>query len=169
MRYQAPVEKPRGALAGFATRASAPYWAALIGGILPGMVWSISNAFFLGCRDARRQAVIGIAGYGLVMGFGAAREWLRWSGALYQMFGRDASLADGVMFVVQVVAGLGLLRYLVGRQINLAAYRATLPGGLTWAFWLIVAMALFDYFVISYAVDHVSASIFWIWLPSLVI
>jgi hypothetical protein len=67
---------------------------------------------------------------------------------------------------VQLVAGLGLLRYLVGRQFNLAAYRSGLPGGLPWGLWLIAAMALFDYFVIPEIYDRVTRDILWIWLPS---
>ncbi len=166
MRYTSPLEAPPGRFAGFATRASAPYWAALIGGILPAMIWSTANAFFLGCRDARRQAVIAVIGYSLVLAIGGLRSAFLWTGDLEIWFGREGLLANRILMVVQLVAGLGLLRYLVGRQVNLASYRASLPGGLPWGMWLIAGMAAVDYFVIPEIYDRFTRDIVWIWLPS---
>lgn len=165
MRYRIPDETPPGVFPRLAVRASAPYWAALLTGFLPALIWSVANAWFLGCRDARWQTTIAVIGYAVLGVIGAARLYARRSGDLYVLFGHDARLADALMDITYYLGSLMLLRVLVGRQIDLASYRSTLGRGLPWGILMIVLFAALDRFVFPqlYAISH---QFFWIWGPS---
>jgi hypothetical protein len=165
MRYRIPDETARGVLPRLAVRASAPYWAALLTGFLPAVIWSTANAWFLGCRDARWQTGFAIIGYGTVAAIGAARMYMKRSGDMYLLFGHDARLADALMDSAYYLGSLIVLRVLVGRQIDLAAYRSTLGRGLPWGVLMIAAFAALDRFVFPqlYALSN---QFFWIWGPS---
>lgn len=148
-----------------AVRASAPYWAALLTGFLPALIWSTANAWFLGCRDARWQTGFAVIGYAIVASIGALRLYWRHTGGLYMMFGHDARLADGLMDVTYYLGSLIILRVLIGRQINLAAYRSTLGKGLPWGLLTIVIFIGLDKLIFPqlYAISN---QFFWIWGPS---
>lgn len=167
MRYQSPVEAPRGRFASFAVRASSPYWAALLGGMLPAFLWSAANAYFLGCRDARRQAVVAGIGCAVFLLVGALRHWLFVGGvfdAWYdQGWGKNAVLLYRGWATVQLLIALGVLRYLVGRQFDIAAYRATLEQKLPWGLPLIAALGLINYFALPWVYEHVGDDFAWIW------
>ena len=148
MRYRIPDEVPRHRLARFATRAGAPYWASLVGGFLPALVWSATNAWLLGCRDRRWQTAFAIIGYVCVAGIGAARIWLLQSGTLEAVFGHEGRLVNAMMDSAYFLGWLVVLRILVGRQVDLAAYRGSLGRQLPWGFVLIAAMIAVDRFVV---------------------
>ena len=164
MRYRIPDEVPRHPMARLAVRASAPYWATIVGGFLPSLAWSAANAWFLGCRDARWQTAFAIIGYAVVAGIGAARVWLLRSGVMEATFGAEASLVNSIMSTFYVLGSLIVLRIMVGRQIDLASYRGTL-GRLPWGFIVIISFVLLDRFVYPLVFDYF-VDIVWIWGPS---
>jgi hypothetical protein len=164
MRYQIPAERPPGRFAKYAARATAPYWAALVSGALPGLIWSAANAHFLGCRDAQRQGVIALIGYVLVAGVEAGRFWAITSGTLAATFGSDARLASWLLITTRVVVAMCFLRYLAGRQVDVAAYRSSLGTRLPWAFPVVAALAAFNYFVID-ALFELTPHVMWVWGP----
>lgn len=167
MRYQIPIEAPRGPYAHLAVRATAPYWTALIAGALPGVIWGVANAYFLDCRDKRRQAIVAGVGYGLILAMGALRLWLYQSGAFDRTLHENGALADALMMSAHFLAVIILLRYLAGRQIDVAAYRASLGRQLPWGLLLIGGLAAFNYFFIP-PLYRWNNAIFWIWGPMLV-
>ena len=167
MRYQIPEERPRGFLTRFATRASTPYWATILGGFLPSLVWSTVNAWLLGCRDARWQTTLAIAGYAIVAGIGAANMYFWHSGAYYLWFEDTGRLVHALLGTVYIISSLMIVRVLVGRQIDLAAYRSTLGRPLPWGFVLVGLIVLADRYLIPQVYPHLK-EIFWIWGPSLI-
>src|SRR5215468_3325662 len=89
MRYQTPEEEPRGRFARFAVRAGTPYWTSLAAGTLPAFIWAAANAWFLGCRDARRQTIIAIFAYVVISLFGFIRYQMYFHDMFPQLFGKD--------------------------------------------------------------------------------
>jgi hypothetical protein len=168
MRYRIPIEAPRGRFAKYAVRASAPYWACLIGGALPALVWSAANAWFLGCRDARRQTLFAIVAYLCIIAIGGSRMWLYTSGTFADLLGNEGKLANSIMFSVHFLAGLGALRFLAGRQLDVAAYRNSLGKKLPWGLWLIGAFLLVNLFVFPLILET-APQLFWLWGPMLVL
>lgn len=166
MRYQIPIEAPRNRHANLAVRATAPYWTALFAGALPGIVWAIANAFFLDCRDRRRQLVVGALLYSVVMALGALRFWLYRSGTFEVLFGHSARLFDSLMISLNFLIVLGTLRFLVGRQIDVAEYRSSLGARLPWGIPLALGLVAVEYFLIP-SVFRWFPSIYWIWGPML--
>lgn len=164
MRYQIPDERPRGLLARFATRASSPYWATLVGGFLPSLVWSTVNAWLLGCRDAGRQTLIAAIGYALLAAIGIANMHLWFSGTYYLWFENTGRLVHALVNTVYILGSLVIVRVLVGRQFDLAAYRSTIKP-LPWGFILIGLIVLADRFIMPEVYPHVR-ELFWIWGPS---
>lgn len=165
MRYQIPEERPRGFLARFATRASTPYWATILGGFLPSLVWSTVNAWLLGCRDARWQTAFAVIGYAIVACIGAANMYLWNSGTLYLWFGNTGRLVHALLGTAYILGGLVMVRILVGRQIDLAAYRSRLGRPLPWGFILIGLIVLADRYLIPDVYLRLN-EIIWIWGPS---
>lgn len=164
MRYQIPIEAPRNRYANLAVRATAPYWTALFAGALPGVVWALANAFFLDCRDRRRQLVVGAVMYSVFMALGALRFWLYRSGTFEVLFGHSARLFDALMTSLNFLIVLGTLRYFAARQIDVAEYRSSLGAKLPWGLPLAIALILFEYFVVP-SVYRWFPSIYWIWGP----
>lgn len=165
MRYQIPEEIPRGPLARFATRASSPYWATIVGAFLPSLLWSIANAWLLGCRDAGRQTLLAIVCYALLVGIGIANMHLWFSGTYYLWFENTGRLVHALVNTVYMLGSLVIVRVLVGRQIDLAAYRSTLGRPLPWGFILAGLIVLADRFVFPEVYPHFIES-FWMWGPS---
>ncbi len=165
MRYRIPDEMPRHRLARFATRAGAPYWASLVGGFLPALLWSATNAWLLGCRDRRWQTAFAVIGYACVAGIGAARIWLLQSGALDAVFGHEGRLVNAMMDSAYFLGWLVVLRILVGRQVDLAAYRGSLGRQLPCGFVLIAAMIAVDRLVVPEVFNYFNG-IVWVWGPS---
>ena len=60
MSYAIPGEIPRSRFAAYATYPMVPFFAAYVIGTLPAVVWAVINAWFLGCRDARKQTWIAV-------------------------------------------------------------------------------------------------------------
>ena len=166
MRYRIPEEVPRGRATYLAVRASTPYWAMIVGGFLPALLWSIANAWFLGCRDARWQTAFGVIGYIVVAGIGAARMSLWRSGMLYAWFETNGRLVHALMGTLYIIGAMVVVRLLVGRQVDLAAYRSTLGQPLSWGIVMIGALFLADRFGIRPLVYPVLNEIIWIWGPS---
>lgn len=166
MRYQIPIEAPRGRFAHLAVRATAPYWTALFAGALPGMVWAVANAYFLDCRDKRKQALFGVIAYAVVLAIGGSRFWLYRSGTFDRVFGADGPLIDSIMVTLHFLASLGAIRYLAGRQIDVAHYRRSLGRRLPWGIYAALALILFYYFVIP-LIFRVWPDIYWMWGPML--
>lgn len=162
MRYQIPEEVPRGPLARFATRASSPYWATILGGFLPSLVWSTLNAWFLGCRDARWQTAFALIGYAIVAGIGAANMYLWNSGTFYLWFENTGRLVHALLGTAYVLGSLVIVRILVGRQIDLAAYRSTLGRPLPWGFIAIGLIVLADRYLVP-EIYRYMREIVWIW------
>ncbi len=165
MRYRIPDEVPRHRFARFATRASAPYWASLVGGFLPALLWSTANAWFLGCRDRRWQTAFALIGYSTVAAIGAVRLWLYQSGTFETVFGHDGRLVNALMNSAYFLGWLVVLRILIGRQVDLAAYRGSLGKQLPWGVVLIGLMVLTDRFVVPAVFDYFNG-IVWVWGPS---
>jgi hypothetical protein len=134
--------------------------------MLPAFIWSIANAWFLGCRDARKQTMIAVIAYVLISAVGAARYILNFEGMFIKTFGHDGRLVYWVIFSLQIIASLGVLRYLVGRQFSIASYRASLERGLPWGLWLIVLLALAERYLRQHIYDWGMPHISWIWLPA---
>jgi hypothetical protein len=166
MRYQIPGEEPRNRFANLAVRASAPYWGAFVMGSLPALVWSVANGFFLGCRDARRQAILALFLYAGLCAIGGARFWLYRSGAFDAWLGDDGPLADAIMNSLHFLLALGSLRFLVVRQLEVAEYRRSLNRKLPWGLMAIAALGLFNWFVVP-VIYRVMPDIYWIWGPIL--
>lgn len=166
MQYQSPQEEPRGRFARFAVRAGTPYWASLVGGMLPAFIWAVANAWFLGCRDARRQTIVALVAYVLISMFGFIHYEMWFRDLFPQLFGKEGRLVYWVTFSLQIIASLIVLRYLAGRQITIASYRSSLGKGLPWAIWLIVLLGLSEHYVRQYILDWGTPHIAWIWLPS---
>jgi hypothetical protein len=134
--------------------------------MLPAFIWSVANAFFLGCRDARRQAMIAVVCYAGVLAIGGSRYFLYHSGTLDAWFGAEGSLASQLLMSAQFIAALAALRYLAGRQFNIAIYRARLNRRMPWGFWLIAVLALADNFLLPAIYDRITPHIAWIWIQA---
>lgn len=165
MRYQIPGETQRGFHTRFATRASSPYWATLVGAFLPSLLWSATNAWLLGCRDAGRQTLIALIGYALLVGVGITNMHLWFSGTYYLWFENTGRLIHALVNSTYILGTLMIVRVLVGRQIDLAAYRSTLGRPLPWGFILIGLIVLTDRFVMPEIYPHL-IELFWMWGPS---
>lgn len=165
MRYQIPDETQQGFLTRFATRASSPYWATLVGAFLPSLLWSTVNAWLLGCRDAGRQTLIAIVGCAVLAGIGIANMHLWFSGTYYLWFENTGRLVHALVNSTYILGSLMIVRVLVGRQIDLAAYRSTLGRPLPWGFILVGLIVLTDRFVMPELYPR-HIELFWLWGPS---
>jgi hypothetical protein len=165
MGYQSPIEAPPGRFARFAVRAGTPYWTALVAGTLPAFIWAIANAWLLGCRDARKQTIVALVGYGIVTAIGCAQWWINFDGLFIGTFGRaDGQLVYNIVSVTMIIGSLGVLRYLSGRQLAVASYRSTLGSGLPWGLWLIALLIAAERYLWPHIYDWATPHISWIWL-----
>lgn len=122
MRYQIPEETLPGARPDLAAAPLAVVLSSLVAGAAPALAWMALNARFLGCRDARRQAWVAGLGFLAIKAFSVLALVLRESAAAEAALGAWRTLAADFSRNLSLMALLGVLVWMSGRQETLAAH-----------------------------------------------
>lgn len=128
MRYAIPVEAPPSKLYRLAVRPLLPVIGGVFMGTLPSLAWMAANAFFLGCRDARKQLTIAVVGFLAIKLLGFTTSYLGAAGYLEAWFGRDGALVDDIASAATIIILFTILSIMSGRQTDLAVYQASVMG-----------------------------------------
>lgn len=129
MKYQIPAETLPNRFAKYAVNPLSPMLVAILGGALPGILWLVTNAYLLGCRDADKQMKVGLFGLVFITGFAVVLKYFRNIGFFKETFGDHELLS---YFLIRNIVSISILllgAWLTFRQNEMAAYRkeANLP------------------------------------------
>jgi hypothetical protein len=156
MRYQIPAEAPpKRRFSRLAVNPATPFLGGMLFGSFPAIVWSVANGYFLGCRDARRQALVGATGFLVIKAVGIVATLLETSGVLSALLGEHSGLARSVISSITVILLFSVLIWLMTRQEPIARYQNSLGKPLPWGLPFAGALILVNLFVVPLIDSHV--------------